>query len=496
MKAKKPQSKQERLPLKGKALKQYARLDATSNTPNESNRNIDTVRKDDWMNILTGLGVSGMDKSVSNTFRVQRLMSYTDLSNLYLGEGMAKRIVDLIPDEMTRQWFTIPADTDGAIIEKMQDLNLKAELTNMLTWARLYGGCLAILGIDDGGELTDPVNEENIKDVNFIHLFDRFNVFWNTSDLYQDIDSPKYGTPEYYNVTPYHGGPQFQVHESRCLIMQGELLPTRLMLLNQGWGSSVLQSCFAAIRNLASGYNSCANIIQDFVQTTIKVQNLADLVASGRDDLIVKRLQLLDTSRSVANTIILDSLEEYSKEASSVSGIGDLLEHFALALSSHTGIPYTLLMGQSPAGLTATGDSDIRLFYDKIRSKQESELQPCLERVAYLIMKSSNGPTNGQEIDGWKIEFNPLWQMSASENAAYRLQIAQADQIYLSAGVLDPSEVAYSRFGSGVFSPETVIDMDNRAVSDIPDNEVADLKNMNNNPDVKEVNNNNKESPK
>lgn len=424
-----------------------------------------------WGNILTGLGVRGIDRAMSARFQASSFMGYGQLTQLYLSEPMGKRIVDLIPDEQTRQWFTIPADTDNAVLAKLDELNARVEMTNLLKWSRLYGGCIAVLGIDDGGELYEPVNEDAIRDIKFIHLFDRFNVWWTTSDIYSNINNPKYGTPEIFHVTPYHGGVQFAVHESRCLRMQGEVMPERLMIMNQGWGTSVFQTLHNVIRDEAISYQAAGNIVQDFIQTTIKIQNLSDMIRAGQSAIVNQRMQLIDTSRSVANTIILDALEDYSKSASSVAGLADLLDRFSLKLSSATGIPYTLLMGQGVKGLNATGDADIRLFYDKIKAEQIRILKPALHRLCRLIMLSKNGPLKGKEPEGWDIQFNPLWQMSETETAAYRYQVAQTDQIYLTTGVLDPSEVAKSRFGGNVFSPETMIDMENRHITDMTDEE-------------------------
>ena len=39
-------------------------------------------------------------------------------------------------------------------------------------------------------------------------------------------------------------------------------------------------------------------------------------------------------------------------------------------------IPVTRLLGQSPAGLSATGDSDTRNYYDMIAARQELDLRP------------------------------------------------------------------------------------------------------------------------
>ena len=53
-------------------------------------------------------------------------------------------------------------------------------------------------------------------------------------------------------------------------------------------------------------------------------------------------------------------------------------------------------MGQAPAGLNATGDSEIRWFYDRVAARQRRELQPALKRLVKLLFLSKRGPTKGK----------------------------------------------------------------------------------------------------
>ena len=249
--------------------------------------------------------------------------------------------------------------------------------------------------------------------------------------------------------------------------MDAEKLPSRALQRNEGWGDSVLQGPYDQLRNLGAAYNATSNIMEDFIQTILKVENLSDLLASGQDELIKKRLDIIDMSRSVANTVILDSNESYEKKSSSVGGLDGLIDKFALALSATTGIPITFLMGQTPAGLQSTGQADIRMFYDMVKAEQEDTLKPILERLIRLVMLSRNGPLNGRELSEWSIEFNPLWQLSDKEQADYRKVVAETDALYINTGVLDPSEVAISRFGGESYSFETSIDTRARETPDL-----------------------------
>ena len=57
--------------------------------------------------------------------------------------------------------------------------------------------------------------------------------------------------------------------------------------------------------------------------------------------------------------------------------------------ASAADIPVTRLLGQSPAGLSATGDSDTRNYHDMIAARQELDLRPQLERLDALLLRSA-----------------------------------------------------------------------------------------------------------
>jgi hypothetical protein len=115
-------------------------------------------------------------------------------------------------------------------------------------------------------------------------------------------------------------------------------------------------------------------------------------------------------------------------------------------------------MGQAPAGLNATGESDIRWFYDTVRSKQSTALRPILNRLVKLLMIADGG----KEPNDWSVSFRPLWQLSPLELADLRLKQSQTDKNYVEMDVLIPEEVRVSRFGGNEYSAETRLDDDAR----------------------------------
>jgi len=418
-------------------------------------------RQDGWSNLFTGVGRMETDKRMSTKFDRITVLQERELADMYRGEGFAQRVVDQPVDDMTRDWYYVKGDGENLVIQKMDTLKGKLEVQRLLKWSRLYGGAVMVIGADDGGKLDQPLNEGRLQTIKYLKVYDRWRITWSTSDLYTDPMSPKFNEVQWYNISPISGMP-FRVHESRCIRVDGIDLPDMIKQENMGWGDSALQSVFEKIRSLASVYDGCEIIIDDFVQGALTIDNLQEMIQAGQEDLIIRRLHLIDMSRHMINTMLLDKNEKYEKHSTTASGLPDLIDRFAQAVSAVTGIPLTLLFGRSPGGLNATGESDIRGWYDKVASMQEDQLQSVLERLTYLIMKSRLDGFHGNEPDNWYICFNPLWQQSDKETAETRKAVADADNIYLSTGVLTPEEVAISRFGGDSYSMETKL-ADNRS---------------------------------
>lgn len=417
-------------------------------------------RMDGWFNLLASMG-GGKDRRSTTTYSAGSLLVEKDLEQLYRYNGFAKKIVDLPAYEMTREWVEIENDTENHGLQKLESLNAKQVLRDACKWGSLYGGALVVMGIDDGGLLEQPVNERGIRNVAWLRVYDRYQVTWTTADVNQNPESPYFGEPEYYTINAYTTGQSFVVHASRVLIHYGNDVPERVRVANMGWGDSVLQSVFEELRDYGIIKSSSVSIVQDFVQTLLQIENLAELISSGNEDIVKKRLELIDLSRSVNNTILLDKGEDFSKQASSVTGLSDLIGQFALALAGVTGIPVTKLFGQAPAGLNATGESDIRNFYDEISSKQEDILRPMLQKLHRYIMLARDGEYKGRVNAEAKICFVPLWQLSEKEDADVKNVIAKTDEIYIKNAVLSPAEVAVSRFDGG-YNPDTNIDFTKR----------------------------------
>ena len=413
-------------------------------------------RSDGWQNLVTLLGTT-KDKKTYLTNKFRGRLDQNLLNALYRGDGFGRKIVDLPIYHMLREWFKIEGDTDGEYQKIYKQIKFKKYLKRHLTWDALHGGSLLVAGLEDGGTFEDEVNWNNLKKIDFLKAYDRWSVHTQYDYRIRDPENPRYGEFEFYDVTPHDGGTRFKVHWTRAHRLEGIDISERERKANNYWGDSVLQAPYDYIRSFANVYSNAESIVEDFVQTILSIENLQQLIATGQEQLVKTRMEILDMSRSLINAMILDSNEKFEKKSSSVAGLNKLLQEFAIVLSAVSNIPVTILMGRSPAGMNATGESDERSFYDRVGGLQEDKALEPIDWINKLIVNSNEYNVSITEP---VVEFNPLWQPTQEEIIKTHKDQAEIDKIYIETSVLTEQEVRESRFGGETYSYDTVAEGD------------------------------------
>lgn len=408
------------------------------------------TRQDGYMNLVTGAGKKNRDPMANWTFGVGELLSDGILADLYVGNRLARKIIDLPSDEAVKNWINIEnaEDIQEAMESTIEDLGAETAFADAVRWSRLYGGSAILIIADDGCTLEEAIDMNNIKSIEQLRVYDRTEISYTNTMLYTDPSSKEYGKPEFYTISP-RNGISFMVHESRLLLFNGEPIPSRYASLYQDWGMPVLQGITEDLRNCNISYQSAALILQRLSQAIYKMPDLSTLLETEEgENLAMKRLQLIDMSRSLLNTILIDGEEDFDLKNIPLTGIKDLLDQFGILVASLSNIPYALLFGRSPAGMNATGESDLENYYNMIRQIQKRHIKKPLQKLIRLLFLCKDGPSKGTEPEGWKLEFKPLWLPSDKEKAetnkleseSNKLE-AETAEIYVNISSLDPSEV-------------------------------------------------------
>jgi hypothetical protein len=103
-----------------------------------------------------------------------------------------------------------------------------------------------------------------------------------------------------------------------------------------------------------------------------------------------------------------------------------------LDLAGACEIPVTRLFQRDPAGLNATGESDLTNYYDMIEEKQETYLRPVLDKLLPVIATSAWGYVP-EDLD---YKFNPLRKADPKENADLSKSITDSVIAAFNAGLI------------------------------------------------------------
>lgn len=430
-----------------------------------------SARADGWVNAARGLGGDKDRRAGTENDFVVEIWEKEQIDAMYANDDVMGRVVDLFPEEMTREGYKIIEDVSGELADKVSELRFDVYLEEALRKARLYGGAVLLIGANDGRPLYKPLMLDRVTSIDYFLVLDAFEI--EVSRQYSTLESGKYGQPEMYRVRTAKrmvngtrddiSGVSYgrKIHESRLIRFEGTVTPDEIKVENNGWPLSVINRWYAPVRDFQMASAGIANLIPEFGQAVVKIKGLADMMASPNADVIVSRLSELDAIRSITNWVTLDAEnEDFAKPGTPVSGLADLYDRAAQKLSMAIGAPITLLTGISPAGMNATGESDHRFFYNKVGALQKKQIKEHITEVINVISDVYGIKPAGQ-ASRYSIDFNPLWRLSANEQAQVRETTSRTDKNMIEAGVLRRSEVAISRYANG-YSTETMLDADKK----------------------------------
>lgn len=430
-----------------------------------------------FVNLLTRLGVSTHDSTVTTTYSPRTPFTDAERGNLYAYGGIAARIVYLAVLDARRKGYTLPVrDAEPEIGDAIKHYLAKIPVTvtqldtmsGDLTalewatiWSRVYGGGLIALGLRDGRPASEPVDLERLQAIDFMRVAARTHV--RVVKRFNKPDDPRHGTVELWEVYDYERRTSVVFHADRVLVINGHTVPPGSITDAQhadGWGTSVYDLIRANLQAALSSEQVAAAMAQRSAFGVWFRKGLFGLLKAGQGNALLARLQTQVAAISSLRALILDKDQEDFKPLSfDFTGLVALLEAFPYRVAADTGYPVSHLYSNQVGGLNSGANTGDRSNYHEGTVKagiQESKWRAPLERLVVLAQQCSEGPTGGVVYDV-AVEWAPLQELTEKEQAEVRAIQARTDQTYVDLGVLRPDEVRASRFGGRQWSADTTI---------------------------------------
>lgn len=357
------------------------------------------VKQDGYNEIFNG-GTEGAPKP----FYVSNPLAY-GLGYLYENNGLARRIIDVVPEEMVAPGFKVSGVQDEAAFRSSWDeLEIEGHIVDALAWRRLYGGSAIVAIINDGRKLTSPAKPEGVLEG--VRVYDRDQIQVEKKET--NARNIRYGEPVLYKISPGDGLTPYLVHHTRIKILDGERLPLQQRKMNDGWGASVLnKSLIEAIYDYEYCEELATQLLRRKQQAVWKVKGLAEMCDDDEAQFAARiRLAQVDDNSGVGKAVGIDAeTEEYEILNSDVNGVSEFLQGKFDRIVSLSGIHEIILKNKNVGGVSASQNTALETFYKLIDRQREEHYLPILEFLLPYMLHENE----------WSVEFEPLSMPSEKE---------------------------------------------------------------------------------
>lgn len=258
--------------------------------------------------------------------------------------------------------------------------------------------------------------------------------YWCTPYSYNSIDPTK---PDFYVPAAWFivG---MKTHSTRLMQFISRPVPDLLKPAYNFGGISLTQLMEPYVNMWLRTRKSVNDLIHAFSVFVLATDMQASLSgdANGTSQLL-KRVQLFNNMRDNKGAFVINKdTEEFSNVSTSLASLDKLQAQSQEHMSSPSQIPLVKLFGITPSGLNASSDSEIQVFYDHVKARQQTLFGAQLNVVLQLVQLS----LFGQIDESIEVEFVPLDEPSAEALSRIRKSDAEAGTAYIDGGVISPDE--------------------------------------------------------
>jgi hypothetical protein len=380
---------------------------------------------DAFANAMARTGFSSPSLLEGTQYPLTRMsFDYTLLQSLYRSHWIIRRIIDTVPEDCCKNWIQLKTQVNPDMLERLNKLErkamIKARLIEGMKWGRLFGGAGAIMMIEGHESILDqPLDYDTIMPGAFCGLLvrDRWSGLSPGPDLITNPRDPEYGLPEKYLVTT-NDGKTFTVHHSRLLRFIGRDVPFWEKQAESYWGVSEVEHIYEELKKRDNTSWNIANLIFRAYLITLKMKDLEQTLAVGDEQAkkdLYNIVQAQNWLMSNQGMLMMGQDDSLDTKSYSFAGLSDIYDKFCLDIAGAAEIPVTKLFGRSPAGMNATGESDMQNYDDKISQNQEAYLGPVIDKLLPVMCMSEWGYIP----DDLDYTFNPNRTMNNKDKADY-----------------------------------------------------------------------------
>lgn len=351
-----------------------------------------------------------------------------------------RKISEVIARDATRKWCKLGGPDEGKLkqlADAMRGHQIQAKFQKISETDGFFGRAQIFVDVGENNLRTALVVDKGAIGKGKLKGFIVVEPVWTYPGEY---NATKPLEPDFYVPREWYVMGDI-VHRSRLLTFVAREVPDMLKATYAFGGLSMSQMAKPYVDNWLRTRQSVSDLIHSFSTMVLKTNMSTVLEGGGVGPVqgIINRVAMANRFRDNRGMFVVDKdTEELENISAPLANLDDLQTQAQEQMCAVSGIPRLILLGLSPkgTGIGNTGDGEIQTYYGAIHSYQERVFRPHLTTVIQLIQLDLWG-----EIDP-KItfEFHPLYELDAKSLAEIRKSDAEADKIYVDAGVVDPDE--------------------------------------------------------
>ena len=386
----------------------------------------------------------------------------------YLASGMLQKVIDIPAADRVREWRDWQAEKDQieAIEAEERRLGLLAKVKQAEVLRGIGGGALILAAPGPANTAIGSLAKGQLQAVNVVSR-------WQLSgqDYVDELTDPAYGTPRMWKVDSKNGGTE--VHPSRVICFRGDPLPAGYGVSGDQlfWGQSRLVRVWRDVERSDEAQGWFAALVKKAKLLRIGIPGLTDFTGTpGGQARLDRRMAAIALGESVLNATVFDTgsgttpAETITDYQVNWSGIPAMMDAFDQRVAAVADIPFTRLMGRSPAGMNATGTYDDQNWAKAVSASQQLETRPCLEQMDRALIQSA-----GVSPDKVTWKWAPLWAPTEAEEATTFKTTMEAVEKLQGTGAIP--EVAFNKGVQNLMAEREYIPGLDQALSEIPEDE-------------------------
>lgn len=381
-----------------------------------------TLKNDDVGNVISRLGTAS-GRTAHNRVVPGTRLKLPELSELGR-DGLGRTICWELPqDAATPVRVVTDALDPQAVTDAFDDLAVSRAFMKAGALARQYGGAAVYVDVDDGRALDAPIDMRRVLKVRRLHVFSRRDLYYQYP-LEERLESPNFGRPIAYHVYPATGEVTVDdepipsaIHHSRLIRFYGEDVSDDDRIDYDHWGQPTLELVWTQLANLQIAETAGAELTHQVGQLALYLDNLPEMASAEGAPEMERYMANQMLAASTLNALLLGPKDRLERLGLQLTGWSDVFDRLVQMLAGVTRMPIVKLFGAPPSGLTSDDKASARQWSKRVDSYQDDILRPAYNYLLQILFASKLGPTKGEPVASWRIEFEPYEVPSEQERA-------------------------------------------------------------------------------